>query len=148
MKFTWEANDIRPGKLVCVPPNDEARSQHDKCCQLAIATYLISAVGGSVEKDRFALVSIPGGAIGLHCTAEAIADHLNKKQMIPMPHKWFMALTEWMTDCFQPRFKGIRLGRNSSRIARCGFCLAVMRQLTRPLVSNERRNYARNYCTN
>ena len=87
MKFTWEINDIKAGRIVCSGEDIEH-------------TYKIGYIAGEISNARYVLIAMTDGMIGLNHNKEGLVELLNKGAYRPLPHPTFVQFLKATQDWF------------------------------------------------
>lgn len=120
MKYTWTADDIKPGRIVC---SSKLPKPGDNFGWFAKWTYKIGwLAGGNPKKDyvipkglnskereeflyknraEYCLISMTDGMISNPMTKEKMAKALNKDNMMPCPHYQLIETINYLKDCYE-----------------------------------------------
>ena len=100
MKYTWEEKDIICGRIVCKDPSYQGNSTFDPNGS-ALKWTMKLGYGFYPDGQNFCMLSLTDGLIyKLGRTAKEVADYLNKCELIPMPHEWFMQAMNELRDVY------------------------------------------------
>lgn len=96
MKYSWESNDIICGRIVCSNPD---KDRFD-ASQTANRTYKIGFVNGG-GKSNLVLIAMTDGMVSGPKTTQQLVDHLNTEDYMPMPHRWWVEVINYLRDCYE-----------------------------------------------
>lgn len=105
MKYTWEEKDIICGRIVCKDPSYQGLTTFEPngnalkwIFKIGYGFYLN---GNSFPEKSFATISMTDGCIvSIGKTDKEMADYLNKAELIPMPHSWFLEAMDSLRDVY------------------------------------------------
>jgi hypothetical protein len=102
MKYTWEEKDIICGRIVCKDPSYQNRTTFEPTGNALKWTQKIGYVFlGGDKGQHFCMVSMTDGMTSVYLkTEKQMADYLNRAELIPMPHSWFMEAMDSLRDCY------------------------------------------------
>ena len=102
MKYTWEEKDIICGRVVCKDPSYQGDTTFEPTGNALKWTMKIGYVFLGGEKGQnFCLISMTDGLTSNYVKTEAeMADYLNKAQLMPMPHPWFLEAMDALRDTY------------------------------------------------
>lgn len=90
-KYTWTEKDITCGRIICKSFRSfEANGWRAKW------TFKI----GWRKSNTYCLIAMTDGMIKSDMNKEDLIYWLNKNDMMPMPHEWFMATMDFLKDCY------------------------------------------------
>lgn len=101
MKYQWEEEDIICGRFVCKHPSYQKQENFSPTGNAMKWTYKIGFAHFEDGPYKVLIAMTDGKVSKLGKTDQEAVDKLNKDEMIPMPHKWLVAVINELRDTYE-----------------------------------------------
>ena len=100
MKYHWEEKDVVCGRIIC-KPLAKGQTVFKADGWTAKWTLKIGYNPAHSSKQQYCLISMTDGFVGACQSKATLVKYLNREQMRPMPHDWWLKTVEFLRDCYE-----------------------------------------------